>query len=70
MTTLHSILAKAVKKSLVETEMTQKSLAAKVGISEKHLSLMLNGKATGSLEVWDSLLNASGVQIGWKLGQP
>jgi transcriptional regulator with XRE-family HTH domain len=35
---------------------TQKQLAAKVGISEKHLSQMLNGRVMGTLVIWDRLL--------------
>lgn len=35
----------------------QKSLAKAVGISEKHLSQILNGKAWPRPELWDSLLH-------------
>jgi hypothetical protein len=57
---LHAVLAAEVRAGLREGPGTQSWLAWKVGISEKHLSQMLTGKAEGSLPVWEALL----VQVG------
>lgn len=66
-TTLQQIFATAVRASLEESGRTQKSLATELGISHKHLSVILNGSSHGSLVLWNRLLLAAGVQIGWKL---
>lgn len=38
-------------------------LAATIGVSEKHISQMLNGHVMGSLEVWDRMLVALEVRL-------
>jgi len=41
--------------------MTQSELAVAVGISDKHLSYLLTGRAAGSIRVWDKILRELGV---------
>ena len=39
---------------------SQARLAQATGVSEKHVSQLLNGKTVGSVDVWDRLLKAVG----------
>jgi hypothetical protein len=64
---LHAVLAAEVRAGLRERQGTQSWLAWKVGISEKHLSQMLTGRAAGKLPVWEALL----VRVGrWPFATP
>jgi hypothetical protein len=64
---LHAVLAAEVRAGLRESQGTQSWLAWKVGISEKHLSQMLTGRAEGSLPMWEALL----VHVGrWPFTNP
>jgi transcriptional regulator with XRE-family HTH domain len=45
---------------MVRQGRSQADLAQTVGISQKHLSQMMNGKAQGTLEMWQQLLEAVG----------
>jgi DNA-binding phage protein len=45
------------------TRTQQREIARKAGISEKHLSQMLNGHAEGTLTVWQAVLDAAGLTI-------
>lgn len=42
---------------------TQKELAAEVGLSEKHVSQMMTGRADGALRSWQALLDAAGLRV-------
>jgi transcriptional regulator with XRE-family HTH domain len=48
--------------ALREWLLTQVDMAKEAGISQKHLSQILTGKVTGSLELWDFLLLSVGVR--------
>lgn len=41
-----------------ETKVRQRDLALALGLSEKHISQMLTGRAQGTLETWDRLFGA------------
>ena len=56
MTRLQQWLVTRVDEGLAWQGWTQTRLAAEAGISQKHLSEMLRGRAEGSLTVWDRLL--------------
>ncbi len=45
-----------VKQGLIDLNWSQAHLARQAGISAKHLSLILGGKAAASVETWDRLL--------------
>ena len=49
-------MSTAVREALLERNRSQRWLAARVGISEKHVSQMLTGSIEGSLDVWDDML--------------
>lgn len=49
-------LAARVREGLKHRGMTQSECAGEIDISAKHLSNVLNGKASGSLELWQRLL--------------
>lgn len=51
-------LARRVREGAAFYGMSQRALAEEVGISQKHLSQMLNGRAKGSLSLWSRLLGA------------
>jgi len=50
----------AIRSALDASGMTQVEFAARVGISEKHMSQVLTGKAGLPLDLADRLLNALG----------
>jgi predicted XRE-type DNA-binding protein len=60
MTKIQSILSKEVRWGLCQQRMSQKALAELVGVSQKHLSLMLSGRAEGTLSMWQQLIDAVG----------
>lgn len=51
-----------VRVGLQENGWSQADLAELVGLTEKHLSQLLTGKAGGTLGTWDALLTAVGVR--------
>lgn len=59
MTTLQTYLAALVRSAGVP----QVEIAEKIGVSEKHLSQMLNGRVEGTLSMWQSVLDAAGVRL-------
>lgn len=56
MTRLQLRLVNLVRNGLSDRAMTQSELAVAVGISDKHMYMLLSGQATGSLTVWDKML--------------
>jgi transcriptional regulator with XRE-family HTH domain len=60
MTALQAFLADLVR----HTGLPQQQIAGEVGISEKHLSQMLNGRVEGTLSTWQAVLDAAGVSLG------
>ena len=59
-------LADQVDDEMVRQGMTQAELARLAGFSQKHVSQMLTGKATGTVEAWDRLAEALGTD--WVVG--
>lgn len=55
---LHERLAAEVRAGLRDIRCTQGWLAEHLDLSEKHVSQVLTGRATGALEVWDAMLRA------------
>ena len=45
------------------TQIPQRDIIGKAGISEKHLSQMLNGHVEGTLSTWQAVLDAAGVSL-------
>jgi hypothetical protein len=45
-------------------------LARDAGLSEKHVSQMLTGKAMGTLDAWQGLLNAAGIVLTTSVTSP
>lgn len=56
MTPLQLRLVNLVRMGLTDRNMTQSELAVAVGVSDKHVCALLQGKATGSLPLWDKML--------------
>lgn len=56
-------LRTAILDTLHDRDMTQHALADMACMSEKHVCQMLTGKARGSLEAWDTLFAALGLQL-------
>ncbi len=48
------------KSGLREQGMKQKDLARAAGVTPKHVSALMRGRASGSLELWMVLLECSG----------
>lgn len=65
MNELQKILVETVREEMRERNMSQATLATLAGISQKHLSQMLAGKASGSLDVWNTLLKILS-KNGWE----
>lgn len=58
MTPLQRDLARCVSHELVRAGMTQKALAIRCDLSEKHVSQVLTGQAEGSFETWQKFAQA------------
>lgn len=56
-TPLQRALSDIVRERLTASAMTQADAAAFVGVSEKHLSRILNGRDEGTLTMWQRLLD-------------
>lgn len=69
MSELQGWLVEWVDWGLAERDITQRQLASEAGISQKHLSEIMNGWQSGSLELWDRLLALGGVR-DQALGHP
>lgn len=46
-----------------ESGMTQTEIAARVGITQKHMSYLMNGKNEGSLTMWQRIFDVIGVRL-------
>ena len=53
-------MAQQISAALAERAESQHVLAIRAGITEKHLSQIMRGHATGSLDVWQQLGTALG----------
>lgn len=60
---LQKFLTGLVLSELKSQGMTQKQLAEKAFVSEKHLTRIFSGECAGSLGMWDHLLKTLGVKI-------
>lgn len=65
-TWLHRDLATEVLHHLHRQGMTQKLLAIRCDLSEKHVSQVLTGKAEGSFETWQAFARVLGMR--WEIG--
>jgi hypothetical protein len=59
---LHNVLVEAVKQS----GMTTTQLADAAHVNRVHLADVLNGWSYGSVAFWQKVLDAAGVEIGWR----
>lgn len=66
MTRLQLWLITLTRDGMTQRGMSQRDLARVLGISEKHVSELLNGKSQGTLDLWSLVL----VSLGVSLGQP
>ena len=57
---LHTWLIAELRAGMAEIDMTGVELAQASGISPKHISQVMNGAATGTIELWDFLLSLVG----------
>jgi DNA-binding XRE family transcriptional regulator len=46
-----------------ESPMNQREIAQAVGITEKHMSQLMQGHAMGSLRLWQDILDVIGVRL-------
>lgn len=56
-------LRTAVLDTLRSRDVTQHALADMAGMSVKHVNQMLTGRVCGSLDAWDTLFAALGMQL-------
>ena len=64
-TTVWAPQRKMIRDELKRREWSQAMLAHKIGVTEKHMSQMLTGKADGSLEHWVHMAAVLGME--WHL---
>ncbi|GAA1881750.1 helix-turn-helix domain-containing protein [Williamsia serinedens] len=57
---LRDELAARVKNGLKNQQETQRDLARRMGVSEKHISQVLTGRAGATVEMWDRMLTEVG----------
>jgi transcriptional regulator with XRE-family HTH domain len=62
---IHLTMAVAVQNALLARGWTQKELANRCGLTEKHVSRVLNGRDAGSFEVWQEF--ATRLQMRWEV---
>lgn len=70
MTSLQRSLSRAVCGALTEQDMTQKMLAIRCDLSEKHVSQVLTGKAEGSFATWQRFAQALALRWQVRLQSP
>jgi transcriptional regulator with XRE-family HTH domain len=56
---------RAIREELKRQEMKQSELARKIGVTDKHMSQMLNGKTDGRVGHWVAMASALGME--WQL---
>lgn len=59
---LQRMLAQAVRSA----GLTHRELAARSGYGRSYVGAVLRGELRGSLEVWQALLDAVEVELGWR----
>lgn len=67
MTRLQLLLIQRLLEALQRREMTQADLARAVGVSQKHLSQMIHGRADGSFQMWQDCFDALGFRVDVKI---
>ena len=55
---------------ILETGVPQNELARRTGLTEKHVSEMMNGWSQGKLTAWQALLDAAGVRLPDRSSNP
>lgn len=58
----------AIRAKLLEKKMTASALAEKLGISKTHLSYIMNGKRTPSLDLLENIAEELGTDLGELMG--
>jgi ribosome-binding protein aMBF1 (putative translation factor) len=59
---LARMLADVVRNGIAERGWSQRDLAHAAGLSEKHVSQVLNGRASAAVDTWDRLL-----ELAWPM---
>lgn len=62
---LANLMREVIRDEMYRQGLTQIGLAKKVGFSQKHINQILTGKATGSIQMWNDIADALGVN--WRL---
>ena len=52
-----------VKYKLEWHSMTQSELAVKIGVSDKHVSMLLSGRSQGTLNIWSNIFDVLNIDI-------
>jgi predicted XRE-type DNA-binding protein len=60
---IQGLLISEIRAELCRRDMTQSELAVLVGITDKHMSQLLTGRAVGALPLWSALLTALGITL-------
>lgn len=63
MINLQQWLVSQAKVGLAEKEWSQAHVARKAGLTRQHLHRMLTGQQIGSVESWDRVLTALGIEL-------
>lgn len=63
---IQRMLVGAVRDRLRELDVTQEWLAETIGITPKHMSQMMQGKASGSFAVWQKIMDALEIEVGFR----
>ena len=66
MTRIQHEMAKRIREHLERLGWSQADLAREVGVSQKHLTQLLNGKVEGTLSMWQDIFDALHVRVDIK----
>lgn len=68
--TTSDLLRQEVRRAIDEAGLTQRAVAAELGITEQHVSRMLTGKSLLTLEWADRIVTVCGRQLSVALASP
>lgn len=62
----HSPLRQMFVKALLETGLSNRQIARRAGVHHSAVSHLINGSREGRIETWELLLQAAGVELGYR----
>lgn len=64
---LDSTLRTVLTQAIADTGLSQREIARRAGLDRSTVGYVLNGTRRGTLDTWDLILTAAGVELGYRI---